>query len=55
MLFCDAVNVPFYERLDWRRLLSGCALVKGESPDGVLMILGDDRIVPDPLHLPWAW
>ena len=55
MLFCDAVNAPFYERLDWSALPRGRALVEGEIPDGVLMILGDDLIAPDPIRLPWVW
>jgi len=55
MLFCDAVDAPFYERLDWGALAPGRALVKGEIPDGVLMILGDDLIAPDPIRLPWVW
>ena len=55
MLFCDAVNTSFYERLDWSALPSGRALVRGEIPDGVLMILGDDTIAPDPIRLPWMW
>jgi hypothetical protein len=55
MLFCDAEDAPFYERLDWSALSRGRALVKGEIPDGVLMILGDDLIVPDPIRLPWVW
>ena len=55
MLFCDAVNAPFYERLDWSVLPRGRALVEGEIPDGVLMILGDDLIAPDPIRLPWVW
>ena len=55
MLFCDAVDAPFYERLDWSALPRGRALVKGEIPDAVLMILGDDRIAPDPIRLPWMW
>ena len=55
MLFCDAVDAPFYERLDWSALPYGRALVKGEIPDAVLMILGDDRIAPDPIRLPWMW
>ena len=55
MLFCDAVNAPFYERLDWRALPSGRVLVEGEIPDGVLMLLGDDLIVPDPIRLPWMF
>ena len=55
MLFCDAVNAPFYERLDWTALPHGRVLVRGEIPDGVLMILGDDLIVPDPIRLPWMF
>jgi GNAT superfamily N-acetyltransferase len=55
MLFCDAVNAPFYERLDWTALPRGRALVEGEIPDGVLMILGDDLTAPDPIRLPWVW
>jgi hypothetical protein len=55
MLFCDAENAPFYERLDWSALPRGRALVEGEIPDGVLMILGDDLIAPDPIRLPWVW
>jgi hypothetical protein len=53
--FCDAENAPFYERLDWSALPRGRALVEGEIPDGVLMILGDDLIAPDPIRLPWVW
>jgi hypothetical protein len=53
MLFCDPENAPFYEPLDWRALPRGRALVEGEIPDGVLMILGDDLIAPDPIRLPW--
>jgi len=55
MLFCDAEDAPFYERLDWSALPRGRALVKGEIPDGVLMILGDDLIAPDPIRLPWMF
>jgi len=58
MLFCDAVNAPFYERLDWRALPPGRALVNGEIPDAVeytLMFLGDDLIAPDPIRLPWLF
>jgi GNAT superfamily N-acetyltransferase len=55
MLFCDAENARFYERLDWSALPRGRALVEGEIPDGVLMILGDDLIAPDPIRLPWVW
>jgi hypothetical protein len=49
------VNAPFYERLDWTALPHGRVLVRGEIPDGVLMILGDDLIVPDPIRLPWMF
>jgi GNAT superfamily N-acetyltransferase len=57
MLFCDAVDAPFYERLDWSAAPPGRALVNGEPiPDDVLlMILGDDLIAPDPIRLPWLW
>jgi len=55
MLFCDAENASFYERLDWRPLPRGRALVEGEIPDGVLMMLGDDLIVPDLIRVPWVW
>src|SRR5439155_21523830 len=55
MLFCDAVNAPFYERLDWSALPRGRGLVEGEIPDSVLMIGGDDLIAPDPIRLPWVF
>jgi GNAT superfamily N-acetyltransferase len=55
MLFCDADNASFYERLDWSALPGGRVLVEGEIPDGVAMILGDDLMVPHPIHLPWVW
>jgi GNAT superfamily N-acetyltransferase len=56
MLFCDAVDAPFYERLDWSALPRGRALVEGGIPDGVLLMsLGDERIAPDPIRLPWMW
>jgi GNAT superfamily N-acetyltransferase len=44
MLFCDPEDASFYERL-----------VDGEIPDGVLMLLGDALIVPDPIRLPWMF
>ena len=56
MLFCDAADAPFYERLDWSALPRGRTLVEGGIPDDVLlMILGDDLIAPDPIRLPWMW
>ena len=56
MLFCDAVDAPFYERLDWSALPRGRALVNGEIPDEeVVMILGDDLLAPDPIRLPLSW
>jgi GNAT superfamily N-acetyltransferase len=55
MLFCDPEDASFYERLDWTALPHGRALVDGEIPDGVLMLLGDDLIVPDPIRLPWMF
>jgi GNAT superfamily N-acetyltransferase len=56
MLFCDAVDAPFYERLDWNALPRGRALVNGEIPDEeVVMILGDDLLAPDPIRLPLSW
>ena len=55
MLFCDAENASFYERLDWSALPRGRALVDGEIPEGLLMVLGDDLLVPDPIRLPWVW
>jgi hypothetical protein len=27
----------------------------GRSPDGVLMLVGDALIVPDPIRLPWMF
>jgi len=55
VLFCDAGDAPFYERLDWSALPRGRTLVEGQIPDGVLMLLGDDLIVPDPIRLPWMF
>ena len=56
MLVCDAVDAPFYERLDWSALPRGRALVNGEIPDEeVVMILGDDLLAPDPIRLPLSW
>jgi predicted N-acetyltransferase YhbS len=55
ILFCDAENASFYERLDWRPLPPERVLVHGEIPDSVLMLLGDDSVVPDPIHLPWMF
>jgi|SRR5215217_3510254 len=55
MLFCDARNVPFYERLGWNALPPGRVLVNGEVRDDIVMILGDGDIVPDPFRLSRAW
>jgi GNAT superfamily N-acetyltransferase len=55
MLFCDARNVPFYERLGWTPIPRGRVLVKGTVPDDVVMILGGEGMVPDPLRLDWSW
>jgi GNAT superfamily N-acetyltransferase len=55
MLFCDPEDASFYERLDWTALPHGRALVDGEIPDGVLMLLGDALILPDPIRLPWMF
>jgi GNAT superfamily N-acetyltransferase len=56
MLFCDERNVPFYERLDWHALERGRVIVrtKPNSEDRV-MVLGDDRLLPTRLALPWSW
>jgi GNAT superfamily N-acetyltransferase len=55
MLFCDVENVPFYQRLGWIVLPRGRILINAEIRDDAAMILGDDRIVPDPFRLPWSW
>jgi predicted acetyltransferase len=55
MLFCDVGNVPFYERLQWKALPVERVLVKGEVRDDRVMILDDDRLIPDPFRLDWSW
>jgi predicted N-acetyltransferase YhbS len=56
MLFCDSETIPFYERLGWHTLEKGRVRVR-EDPDGddIVMVLGDDRLLPDRLTLEWSW
>jgi predicted acetyltransferase len=56
MLFCDEHNVGFYERLGWHALEHGRVTVR-EDPDSEdrVMVLGDDRLLPDVLTLEWSW
>jgi predicted acetyltransferase len=56
MLFCDEDNTPFYERLGWHALEHGRVAVRRdpESEDRV-MVLGNDRLLPDTLTLEWSW
>jgi GNAT superfamily N-acetyltransferase len=55
MLFCDAGNVAFYERLGWNALPHGHVLVRDEVRDDAVMTLGERRAVPDPFRLPRSW
>jgi predicted acetyltransferase len=55
VLFCAESNVPFYERFDWTTLPRERVLVKGEIRDDRVMILGEERLVPDPFRLDWSW
>jgi len=56
MLFCDSENVPFYERLGWDVLDAGRVIVAGHEDSGDrAMVLGDERLLPDVVHLPWSW
>jgi GNAT superfamily N-acetyltransferase len=56
MLFCDEHNVAFYERLGWHPLERGRVSVH-EHPDSEdrVMVLGEDRLLPDDLTLEWSW
>jgi predicted N-acetyltransferase YhbS len=56
MLFCDHDTIPFYERLGWHALERGRVDVR-EHPDGEddVMVLGDDRLLPDQVTLEWSW
>jgi predicted acetyltransferase len=56
MLFCDEDNVPFYEHLGWHVLERGRVIVR-EEPDSQdrVMVLGEDRLLPDQVTLEWSW
>jgi predicted N-acetyltransferase YhbS len=56
MLFCDHDTIPFYERLGWHAFERGRVDVR-EHPDGEddVMVLGDDRLLPDQVTLEWSW
>jgi predicted N-acetyltransferase YhbS len=56
MLFCDPDTAPFYEALGWRALARGRVVVL-EDPDSddLIMVLGDDALLPDVLQLEWSW
>ena len=56
MLFCDKETIPFYEQLGWHTLEHGRVRVR-EDPDGedVVMVLGDDGLLPEQITLEWSW
>jgi len=56
MLFCDHDTIPFYGRLGWHALERGRVHVR-HDPDGEddVMVLGDDRLLPDQIPLEWSW
>jgi predicted acetyltransferase len=56
MLFCGVDVAPFYEALGWRALERGRVGVQ-EDPDShdLVMVLGDEALLPDVLELEWSW
>jgi predicted acetyltransferase len=56
MLFCDPDTIPFYARLGWHRLEDRrVRVLEHPDDDDVVMVLGDDRLLPERISLEWSW